>query len=69
MIARLYRHAHPRRLPPVDSLAYRQDNAVLRWGFGGPGRDDEARLAHALGFEFLDHYPVEEGFEQVLCHR
>ena len=61
MIARLDRHLHADTVPPIETRPDREHDPVLGRGLLGARRNDQARAAHAIGIELLDHDAVEEG--------
>ena len=60
MVAGAHRHLHAGLTPPVEPGTDGEHNAVLRWRLVRAGSDDKARVAHAIGFELLDHDAIKK---------
>ena len=67
MVSWADRHLDAHVSPPVETRADGQDDPVLGRRLASSGRYDEARLAHPVGLELLDHDLVEER-AQLLAH-
>jgi len=60
VVARLNGHLHAGLLPPVEPWPHREDDALLGRRVVRPSGDDEARSAHPILVELLDHDLIEQ---------